>query len=88
MFPVRKSSLLAGALALLLSACSPGGPAVSDADRRVAAEEHPKILAEFGGSYDGRAAGYLSDVGEKVAKAAGSHTARFLAPLLKKPARA
>jgi len=71
LFPVRKSSLLAGALALLLSACSPGGPAVSDADRRVAAEEHPKILAEFGGSYDGRAAGYLADVGEKVAKAAG-----------------
>lgn len=72
MFPIRIPVLFAGALALVLGACgSSRGPAVSDADREVAAREHPQILAEFGGSYDGKAAAYVSQVGEKMADAAG-----------------
>ena len=35
------------------------------------AEQHPKLLAEFGGAYQGPEARYVAQVGEKVAAAAG-----------------
>jgi predicted Zn-dependent protease len=65
-----RSSL--AALALASSGCSaPEGPAVTDADRALGARQHPALLAEFGGTYDGPQAGYVAALGEKVAGAAG-----------------
>jgi predicted Zn-dependent protease len=62
----------AASLALLLSACGGNhGPAISKADREVAAKEHPRVLAQFGGAYTGKESAYLTRVGNKVAKAAG-----------------
>lgn len=69
---IRTAKLFAASFALLPSACGgSSGPAVSDADRRIAAEQHPQLLAEFGGSYDGKQGAYLVRVGDKIADAAG-----------------
>ena len=63
------------AAALLLLGC--GGPAddgplvVSDQDRAYGAEQHPRLLAEFGGAYEAAEAAYVAQVGERVAAAAG-----------------
>ncbi len=61
--------------ALLLASCSPAtnnqNPRISDQDRELGAEQHPALLAEFGGAYPGRQADYVAAVGEKLAKAAG-----------------
>jgi predicted Zn-dependent protease len=55
-----------------LAACGDAeGPAVSDADREAGAETHPQLLAEFGGEYRGDEAAYVSELGERLAKAAG-----------------
>ena len=60
------------ALALCTGGCGSGDePPVSEAERRVGAESHPKLLAEFGGSYQGDEAIYLKSIGDKVAVAAG-----------------
>ncbi|WP_176473128.1 M48 family metalloprotease [Sphingomonas lenta] len=68
--------MLAAATALLLASC--GGPApeagpvtVSDEDRAAGAEQHPRLLAEFGGAYAGPEAAYVAQVGGRVAAAAG-----------------
>lgn len=70
---MRKPFIIAcSALALLTSACGYGGDApVSDAERELGAEQHPKLLAEFGGAYDGEEADYLKRVAAKVAASAG-----------------
>ncbi|VWX55044.1 M48 family metalloprotease [Novosphingobium sp. 9U] len=67
---------LALALPLCLASCSgepTGDPAaaISDEDRAYGAQQHPQLLAEFGGAYPGGQAGYLKAVGERVATAAG-----------------
>ncbi len=70
---MRKSLLIAcSAIALLTSACGSGSDApVSEAERELGAAQHPKLLAEFGGAYDGDEADYLKGVAEKVAASAG-----------------
>lgn len=59
----------------LLSACGggvpDGPPAISDEERAYGAEQHPQLLAEFGGPYRGSEARYVAAMGEKVASAAG-----------------
>ena len=65
----------AALLALLLAGCG-GAPAegpvqVSEADRAFGAEQHPRLLAEFGGAYDAPEAAYVAGVGERIAAAAG-----------------
>lgn len=68
----RIGSATGMALALVLAGC--GGdvePALSDQDRRLGAEQHPELLAEFGGAFTGPAADYVERVGQKVAAAAG-----------------
>jgi predicted Zn-dependent protease len=69
----RKAKVLAAAALLPLSAsCSFGGtPVVSDRERAHGAEQHPQLLAEFGGDYRGRQATYLARVGSRIAAAAG-----------------
>jgi predicted Zn-dependent protease len=66
---------LAGAVAaaLALSSCGGGadGDSVSDEDRRLGAEQHPQLLAEFGGAYRGDEAAYVAQVGNRLAEAAG-----------------
>ena len=71
MFP-RSSPALA--LALLLTSCGDGGPsrpAIGAADKEQAARDHPGLLAEFGGAYEGEEAAYLAQIGETIAQAAG-----------------
>lgn len=59
-------------LALALAGCgAPEGPAITEADRQLGAEQHPALLAEFGGAYDGPQARYVAALGEKLAGAAG-----------------
>ena len=70
---IRSLKLVALAFfACALSACGETeGPAVSEGDRRYGAEQHPQLLAEFGGSYDKEEATYLRQVGAKITLAAG-----------------
>jgi predicted Zn-dependent protease len=60
-------------LALLLSGCGDGGqgPPVTEREREAGAEQHPKLLAEFGGAYDAPEAAYLRRLGERAAVGAG-----------------
>jgi predicted Zn-dependent protease len=60
--------------ALLLASCggSPDeAPAISDEERAYGTEQHPQLLAEFGGAYNGPEARYVAALGEKMAAAAG-----------------
>ncbi len=45
-------------------------PDIDESERRLGAEQHPLLLAEFGGSYDRPEAAYLRRIGEKLAGAA------------------
>ena len=65
--------LLAAGLALL-AGCGGGGdyePEIRAEEKRIGAEQHPQLLAEFGGAYRAPEAAYARRVGEKVAAAAG-----------------
>jgi predicted Zn-dependent protease len=43
---------------------------IEEGEKRLGAEQHPLLLAEFGGSYDEAEAKYVARIGEKVAAAA------------------
>ena len=63
-------------LALLLAGCGGSGPSygpvrITDEERAYGAEQHPALLAEFGGAYRGEEAGYVAQVGRRLADAAG-----------------
>lgn len=65
-------SCLALVLALAAGSCGTSdGPAISEADKRLGAEQHPQLLAEFGGAYKGEEARYLATVGSALARQAG-----------------
>lgn len=64
------------AIALVLTGCEPASPpdyqpSISEQDRALGAEQHPALLAEFGGAYRAEEAGYVQRLGEKIAVAAG-----------------
>lgn len=64
------------AAAFALVACAtvsstPDAPAVNDTARARAGQQHPQILASFGGEVAGPVSVYVKGVGEKVATAAG-----------------
>lgn len=62
----------AAAGAILLASCSLGDePVVSEADRAAGAELHPRLLAEFGGVYEGDERQYLARLGSGIASTAG-----------------
>jgi predicted Zn-dependent protease len=71
----RISLATAAALALLLAGCgdqTPSGPPhITEQDRQFGAEQHPQLLGQFGGAYDGEKARYVARIGEKLARAAG-----------------
>lgn len=71
--PSAALAALAATLILGLGGCgsNPAGPAITAEDRAQAAEQHPRVLGELGGAYEGEEAAYVAHVGEKVAKAAG-----------------
>lgn len=46
-------------------------PEITQEDREIGAEQHPQLLAEFGGDYSGRQAEYVKSLGAKMADAAG-----------------
>lgn len=61
-------------LPLLLASCgapSESPPSITDEERAYGAEQHPQLLAEFGGAYGGPETRYVATIGEKVARAAG-----------------
>ena len=71
---MKRPLLAAACLAALLAGCGDGGengPPVTEEERRVGAEQHPRLLAEFGGAYDAPEAVYLRRLGERVAVGAG-----------------
>lgn len=60
--------------ALLLASCGQEGgepPRVTEAERSYGSEQHPRLLAEFGGAYDHDEAAYVRTVGARIAAAAG-----------------
>ena len=69
---MRSLVALAGfCLTVVLSSCGAGDEfPVSDAERRIGAEQHPKLLAEFGGPYAGDESRYLDSLGAKLAASA------------------
>lgn len=70
---MRRSFRHSIAAALMLGLASCGGQqggSISDAERRMGAEQHPQLLAEFGGSYRGEESAYLAALGNTIAGAA------------------
>lgn len=74
MLRIRLPSL--AALALLCAACAtidstPDAPSITQQDRAAAVQAHPQLLQQLGGAVEGPAAAYVSQIGERVATAAG-----------------
>ncbi len=71
----RPALLPLAAVLALLSRCGGGGgdyePEVRAAEKKIGAEQHPQLLAEFGGAYRAPEADYAGRVGGKIAAAAG-----------------
>jgi predicted Zn-dependent protease len=65
--------LLTSLLALLAGCGGDDGsePEVRESEKRVGAEHHPQLLAEFGGAYRAPEAAYARRIGDKIAAAAG-----------------
>ena len=70
-----RSILFLAAVALPLSSCGGSAPEtapeIEEAERRLGAEQHPQLLAQFGGAYEGPEAAYVAAIGERMAEAAG-----------------
>ena len=73
--PMLRPALTALLALSLLAGCGGGEegrePEIRPAERQLGAEQHPQLLAEFGGAYDGPEAGYAAELGERIAAAAG-----------------
>jgi predicted Zn-dependent protease len=74
----RSALALLAATALVLPGCGGGrsdpaeySPEIEESERQLGAEQHPQLLAEFGGSYDAPEAAYVARIGESLASAAG-----------------
>ncbi len=63
------------AASALVAGCGGGddtsAPEIGEREKRIGAEQHPQLLAEFGGAYQAPEAAYLRRVGGKVAAGAG-----------------
>lgn len=75
---LRRAFLLAALLSPTLWACGTDPkdaadyqPEIQESERQLGAEQHSKLLAEFGGSYDAPEAVYVKRLGEKLAATAG-----------------
>src|SRR5690606_12118162 len=61
---------------LLAAACAtidstPDAPQITPGERAQAGQQHPQILAQFGGAVEGPLANYVAATGERMASAAG-----------------
>lgn len=75
---LRSSRALLLSMACLLTACGGEAPVeqgerapITEEDRAYGVQQHPQLLAEFGGAYRGKQADYLHAVGERIASSAG-----------------
>jgi predicted Zn-dependent protease len=71
--PIRRPALLLLFGLALLAGCGGGEdyePEVRAKEKQIGAEQHPQLLAEFGGAYEAPEARYARRVGEKIAAAA------------------
>ena len=73
---MRRFSAAAIALSLFATGCgdTPAPdyePGISEQDRKIGAEQNPRLLAEFGGEYSGGEQAYVRRLGEKIAASAG-----------------
>ncbi|HEX8535293.1 MAG TPA: M48 family metalloprotease [Allosphingosinicella sp.] len=72
---LRRALLLAALFSSALAGCGKEPeeyrPEIKESERQLGAEQHPQLLAEFGGSYDASEAAYLKRIGEKLAGTAG-----------------
>ena len=67
-----RSILSAVAATFLLAGCGESDEApVTAPERAAGAEQHPRLLAEFGGAYRGDEAAWVAKLGDKLAGAAG-----------------
>jgi predicted Zn-dependent protease len=62
---------IVAAFALLAGCGGDYEPEVRADEKRIGAQQHPQLLAEFGGAYRAPEAAYAGRVGEKIAAAAG-----------------
>ncbi len=72
----RLRAIIPGAVFLAAVACAsvnstPDAPVILPAERQQAAQQHPQILAEFGGEYQSPASDYVARIGAQTAAAAG-----------------
>lgn len=72
---MRRGAIALGSL-LFSAACAtisstPDAPSVAPNSRAQAAQQHPQIVAQFGGAVEGPVATYVSGIGQRVATAAG-----------------
>ncbi|WP_375422434.1 M48 family metalloprotease [uncultured Sphingomonas sp.] len=73
---IARSARLGFAAILLLAGCGEPAPdsappQITAEDRALGAEQHPKLLAEFGGAYAGEESRYVAAIGSRLADAAG-----------------
>ncbi|HEX8623758.1 MAG TPA: M48 family metalloprotease [Allosphingosinicella sp.] len=71
---IRPALLPLAAGLFLLAGCGGGDdydPEIRAGEKRIGAQQHPQLLAEFGGAYRAPEARYAAQVGEKIAAAAG-----------------
>ena len=75
---MRISTLFLTASALTLSSCMSAGPvdpAISQSEAQQAYQQHPAVLAEFGGEVGGTVGNYVEQVGDSVAVHSGTPNA-------------
>ncbi len=72
---MRKSAFLIGIAMLAIGAKNPDvlpiAQPMTAKDKQLGASEHPKILEEFGGAYEGTQVTYVRNVGQKIALQTG-----------------
>ncbi len=67
---MKPSFILTICAALIIGGCGSSGPAVTRGEQQLGADQHPQLLAQFGGAYEGDEAAYMKRLGEQVAAAA------------------